>query len=236
MIPPPKIPTELLQDFTCNGNIPVEYSYSNDSHYRKCPVSFRKEVVDQWILDAQAKKINYYGNTDLYLYKALESFSIRDKKVGVLGSTSPWYESIVLAHGGIPTTIDYNKIISEDPRICTLTVEESKSQHLSFDALLSISSFEHDGLGRYGDPIQPDGDLRAIDEAKKMLRPGGVLFLAVPVGKDLLVWNAHRVYGEIRLKQLLSGWKTVHGIGFDEKYLHTYLDGTTYQPLFVCQK
>ncbi len=31
-----------------------------------------------------------------------------------------------------------------------------------FDMALSISSFDHDGLGRYGDPLDPVGDLKAM--------------------------------------------------------------------------
>ena len=30
------------------------------------------------------------------------------------------------------------------------------------DVGLSISSFEHDGLGRYGDPLNPNGDLETM--------------------------------------------------------------------------
>lgn len=43
-----------------------------------------------------------------------------------------------------------------------------------FDAVVSISSYEHDGLGRYGDPINPDGDLIAMEKTKKMLKEDGL--------------------------------------------------------------
>lgn len=32
----------------------------------------------------------------------------------------------------------------------------------SFDAIVSFSGLEHDGLGRYGDPLNPYGDLSAM--------------------------------------------------------------------------
>ena len=43
-------------------------------------------------------------------------------------------------------------------------------------------SFDHDGLGRYGDPINPDGDLVAMDTVRNVVKEGGVLFLTVPIG------------------------------------------------------
>ena len=59
------------------------------------------------------------------------------------------------------------------------------------DVALSISSFDHDGLGRYGDPLRPAGDLRAMSLAWRVLKPGGHLLLTVPVGPDVVVWNLH---------------------------------------------
>jgi SAM-dependent methyltransferase len=53
---------------------------------------------------------------------------------------------------------------------------------------------EHVGLGRYSDPIDSIGDLKAIAELKRILAPGGSLYFVVPVGKPKMMFNAHRVY------------------------------------------
>lgn len=53
---------------------------------------------------------------------------------------------------------------------------------------------EHVGLGRYGDPIDPDGDLKAISELKRILAAGGNLLFVVPVEKHRIMYNAHRIY------------------------------------------
>lgn len=37
-------------------------------------------------------------------------------------------------------------------------------------------------------------------------RGGGLLFLSVPVGPDVLAWNLLRRYGRVRLPLLLEGW------------------------------
>ena len=53
---------------------------------------------------------------------------------------------------------------------------------------------EHVGLGRYGDPIDPKGDLKAMAELERALAPRGSLLFVVPVGRPRIVFNAHRIY------------------------------------------
>ena len=53
---------------------------------------------------------------------------------------------------------------------------------------------EHIGLGRYGDPIDADGDIKAAKELSRVLAFGGTLLFVVPVGKPRLCFNAHRIY------------------------------------------
>jgi len=232
--PPAQIPPDLLARFTMDRRIPVVYEYRDDSYPSNQALIYTSQQIDHFIDMAREKKPFYYGATDTYLYRALEKYQaqIAYKNVAVMGSNVPWYESILLAYNALPTTIEYNKIVNLDPRLEVLTVDEYRANKKQFDAILSISSFEHDGLGRYGDPIHPDGDLIAMENAKKMLKDGGLLFLAVPVGKDCLVWNLHRVYGKIRLKALLKGWRIVEYFGFTYEYLDQ--DGRDiFQPIFV---
>lgn len=65
------------------------------------------------------------------------------------------------------------------------------------ESLASLSCMhvvEHIGLGRYGDPLDPLGDLKAIAELKRVLAPGGNLLFVVPVGRPRIMFNAHRIY------------------------------------------
>ena len=51
----------------------------------------------------------------------------------------------------------------------------------SFDAVVSISTLEHIGLGAYDhDPPDPDGDTHAVQRAWAWLKPGGWLYFDVP--------------------------------------------------------
>src|SRR4051812_41952893 len=57
-----------------------------------------------------------------------------------------------------------------------------------------MHTVEHIGLGRYGDPLDPGGDLKAIEELKRIVKPGGDLLFVTPVGKSRIGFNAHRIY------------------------------------------
>jgi hypothetical protein len=225
MTPPKEIPQNLFDRFTMRRKVSVEYSYQNSSATESCPKVYKREAIDTYCKQIEQRKTFYYGLTDTYLYKALERYSVAGKTVAIIGSQSPLYESICLFYGGSPTVIDYQKIIYEDDRIKAMTVEEYNKKPIAFDAAFSISSFEHDGLGRYGDPINPDADLDAMTKMKSMIKPRGMLFLSIPVERnDRLIWNLYRTYGRLRLPKLLLNWKIVNIYGWG-----------TWQPVFVLQ-
>lgn len=58
-----------------------------------------------------------------------------------------------------------------------------------------LHTIEHIGLGRYGDPINPNGDLIAMKELSRVVAPGGNLLIVVPTGREMRIqFNAHRIY------------------------------------------
>ena len=238
--PPKNIPPEYLSDFTMKGKVPVLNEYFDSTVKIGEPITYTTEQIDCLIRGITNGDSWSYGPTvDLPLLEGMKKHidSIKNKKVAILGSTTPFYESMVLMLGGFPTTIDYNKPISLDTRIDTLHVEELKQSQMKFDAAISISSFEHDGLGRYGDPINPWGDLEAMRNTKEILKDDGILFLAVPIGKDSLVWNAHRIYGELRLPLLLKEYSIIDTFGLQkELILNNPLFDVSHQPIFVLKQ
>ena len=70
-----------------------------------------------------------------------------------------------------------------------------------FDAVFSYSSLEHSGIGRYGDPLNPWGDLMSVAEAWCVSSPSAHLAIAVPTsvsrGTDTIAHNVHRIYGPL---------------------------------------
>jgi SAM-dependent methyltransferase len=70
-------------------------------------------------------------------------------------------------------------------------------------SLSCMHAVEHIGLGRYGDDLDPDGDLKAMNELQRVLARKGELLFVVPVGRPRLQFNAHRIYS---FDQVLNGF------------------------------
>lgn len=79
----------------------------------------------------------------------------------------------------------------------------------SVDSLSCMHTIEHIGLGRYGDPVDPDGDIKAIVELKRVLKPEGSLLFVTPVGKPRIEFNAHRIYSYEMIMEMFKDLKLV---------------------------
>jgi len=88
-----------------------------------------------------------------------------------------------------PAELVLSNLFSESANLLSLPFKDGSIQSLS-----CMHVVEHVGLGRYGDQLDPDGDLKAIDELKRVLAPGGSLLFVVPIGKPKVMFNAHRIY------------------------------------------
>lgn len=73
----------------------------------------------------------------------------------------------------------------------------------SVESLSCLHVIEHVGLGRYGDPLNPDGSRLAAVELQRVLQPGGRLFLSAPVGRERVCFNAHRVFAPDTIQSFL---------------------------------
>ena len=74
----------------------------------------------------------------------------------------------------------------------------------SVESLSCMHTVEHIGLGRYGDPLDADGDLKGIAELVRVLKPGGDLLFVTPVGQPTVQFNAHRIYSFEQIIQYFS--------------------------------
>jgi hypothetical protein len=244
--PPVNVPSHLCSDFSLNGTVPFERLYMDDSNtneqknrsYRSRP----RETIDNLIEGAQLRKVGYYEETDRYLYSALDRYPVTGKSVLVVGSTHPWYEAILLAFGASNVvTLEYNELNWDHPKLTTVTVAEwntpgSLWSARRFDVVVSISSIEHDGLGRYGDPIDPNADLKAMQRIRTQYlkrTAESFLILSVPVKQDLVLWNAGRHYGRVRLPILGRGWDLQAFIHTDTKLLTRTTRDNTAEPVMV---
>jgi hypothetical protein len=234
--PPSTIPKELLNDYTLNGEIPILYTYCQDDIMAiGDQVHNSATDYEEAFKRLENRTFKYYGEEINYFYAAFEKYSLTGKSVLIWGLQGLNCEAMALWQGAEHVyVVDYNKPICEHNKITVMSHHELAKSKIKTDIAISFSSFEHDGLGRYGDPLDPNGDLKAMQTARNFLKDDGYLWLGVPHGEDCLVWNAHRIYGKKRLPLLLEGWKT-EAI-FEQKSLIGQPLGSYYQPVMVLRK
>lgn len=79
----------------------------------------------------------------------------------------------------------------------------------SVESLSCLHTMEHIGLGRYGDPIDPLGYLKGMNELQRVLKPGGKLYFSVPIGQERVEFNAHRVFNPMTILKTFSSLNLV---------------------------
>jgi hypothetical protein len=228
--PPRHMPENLRDAYTLGGKVPVEDRWFDDTYPSNYPLIYTDPEIDYFLRRLDENGTYMYGGLDHVVRRAFEKHPVRGCRVVNIGSLSPWFETTLLRYGAHSCTLDYNKIITLTKRIETLTVAEADFDSMKFDCALSISSYEHDGLGAYGDPLDPDGDLKAMRALKKIVKPGGLLYLNVSVGRERIEWNRARIYGRHRLPLFLEGWTLIDSLGFQEHFWSGEHDG---EPLFI---
>jgi hypothetical protein len=62
------------------------------------------------------------------------------------------------------------------------------------DSLSSLHAAEHFGLGRYSDPVEPAAWRRFLKSLQRVLAINGRLYFSVPIGRQRVEFNAHRIF------------------------------------------
>ena len=86
----------------------------------------------------------------------------------------------------------------------------------SVESLSCLHVAEHIGLGRYGDPLDPLGTVKACKELSRILAVGGNLYFSLPVGTPKLCFNAHRIHSPAQILQYFSNLELAEFSGIDD--------------------
>lgn len=184
-----KLTEEMKKQFTLDGRIRAFDLYLENNISDKVGLFWPRIHILNGILQACRRQDlagirTYDARSVLDLYKILDKHSVTNKDILVIGSVKPWIEICCLAFGAkTVTTVDYNPPVSEYHEIRTVSVDQFEKEAYKYDILISYSSLEHDGLGRYGDPIDPEGDLKRMRSYLDIIKPSGLFFLESPVGR-----------------------------------------------------
>jgi SAM-dependent methyltransferase len=104
-----------------------------------------------------------------------------------------------VAHVASFAPIEYVDIRPLDARVPNLSFRKGSILELpykdcSVHSISCLHVIEHIGLGRYGDPINPEGWILGLKELQRVLAPGGQLLLSTPCGIPCVHFNAHRIF------------------------------------------
>lgn len=216
--PPPKFPpADLVESYSIGDRIPILdfYIFDQKQHYNGGGgYNWDIQKIENLVAQPDCDCGQYQRSVcDATIRKYIHFIS---GKTGiVVGSETPWAEAALLKHNASSvTTIEYMPINTNHPKLKTYHPSKVLDLYLSHsweehDFAFIYSSVEHDGLGRYGDPLNPFADLESIARARCLLKHGGVLFLGFPTGADAVAWNAHRIYGIVRLFLVFQGWEVL---------------------------
>lgn len=240
------MPDELKDKYTMNDKIPIKNMYLVDNT-TKIP-EWTNEYINNHMVKYQGWKIKRnmvrgvpYGKKNgkkhlTSILNAIYKYNIQNKNIAVVGSSSPWIESIFLNFNNNVTTAEYLVPKCNHPKLkCINYFSEFKTTSNLYDCIITYSSIEHSGLGRYGDPLDPDGDLKVMEDIHKNLKKDGILIWGAPVGKDTLVWNAHRIYGSIRLPLIFKNFEELEW-DYDKETLLNSDTNDIIQPVVILKK
>lgn len=98
-----------------------------------------------------------------------------------------------------PAQIELSTLESVSADLTSLSIETG-----SLESASCMHVIEHIGLGRYGDPVDAEGDKKAAAELQRVVASKGDLLIVVPVGDPRICFNAHRIYSYEILTKMFS--------------------------------
>ena len=180
--------------------------------YIACWFKFRKEYKGQldflpclydWYEEGGATKNEYFWQD---LYVARKIYIANPEKHVDIGSRIDGFVAHVASFRKIEI-FDIRPIASRIPGVIFRQADlmnPPASLAAYCDSLSCLHALEHFGLGRYGDPIDPHGYAVGLSNMARILRPGGLFYLSVPIGKERVEFNAHRVFDPVSLVRLAA--------------------------------
>lgn len=147
----------------------------------------------------QAGSMGAYFHQDLYVARR-----IFDRKPSMhmdIGSRVDGFVGHLLIFMNV-TIVDVRPMDGIDGLACILADGRNLKSCINDASVPSLSclhALEHFGLGRYGDDIDPDAWCIGLQEMYRILQPEGIIYLSVPVGKERLEFNAHRIFSPLTI-------------------------------------
>jgi hypothetical protein len=112
------------------------------------------------------------------------------------------------------TVVDIRPMTDKIPGLTFLQDDATELMNVPTNSVNSLSTLhaaEHFGLGRYSDPIDPQACFKLMSSLQRVLAPGGRRYFSVPVGRERVEFNAHRVFAT---ETILEGFPGLELVSF----------------------
>lgn len=156
------------------------------------------------------------GTTGLYfwqdLWGARHVFQKKPKIHYDIGSSVGGFVAHLVSFNQEVCLLDIRPLTDKIPGVSFIQCDATKMENIeeeSIESLSALCSLEHFGLGRYGDPIDPEACFICFKEIEKRMKKGGMFYMSVPIGQEHVEFNAHRVYYPTTIKDSFSNMKLV---------------------------
>lgn len=162
--------------------------------------------LHDWFEEGGSTKSEYFWQ-DLYVARKIHANN-PEKHVDI-GSRIDGFA----AHVASFRDLEVFDIRPVTPNIPSITFRQADMTNLDdamvgyCDSLSCLHALEHFGLGRYGDPIDPNAYKLGFSNMARILRSGGLLYLSVPIGRERVEFNAHRIFNPQTLIDLAGQYQ-----------------------------
>lgn len=132
---------------------------------------------------------------------------LNEKSIAVVDSPDYYLDATLICLAKDVTSVRRRKVTGETKLLRTVLLSDWLREDNQYDLIICPLMLDSWGLGRHGEPIDPDADVALMRKFHEKLRPAGLLYLRVPIGRDRLIFNTMRIYGAHRLPLILADWR-----------------------------
>lgn len=178
-----------------------EFVYEDAEKYRKLNKRPTFEIQEKYMWpiatdkDVEAGNVDDYFQQDLWAAKLIYKSGV--KRHFDIGSRIDGFIAHLLAMDIEVSMIDIREFPAEVENLYTVVDDATNLKQIpdeSIESMSALCSLEHFGLGRYGDPIDPEACFKCFDAIQRKMRKGGRLYISVPIASERVEFNAHRIF------------------------------------------
>jgi tetratricopeptide (TPR) repeat protein len=218
---------EILQGYV-NSALPLECTEGIDDsavrtllalNYESLPSSAKPQasrILEDFVAIAHSQMMKTFdrrtpnaafGKMPVLHPMPLPEVELGDKSVAVVGSADYYVDAILTCLCRELTSVRLRHARGATALFKTAFLFEWLREDSQYDLIICPSILDNLGLGRHGEPLDPDADIGLMRRFREKLGPSGAAYVQLPVGRDRLIFNTMRIYGAHRLPTILEGWR-----------------------------